>query len=294
MAGNIQELARAKVNLTLHVGRVITDADRFHGYHPLDSLVVFADIGDVITVEPADAYSLEIIGPFADALKSEADNLVSRAVRVAAGLIQEGLGKDGNVRVTLDKRLPVSSGLGGGSADAAAVLRALVPETVPREKLMEVALSLGADVPACVMNRTLRMTGIGDSLAAVPGVGSVAAVLANPGVAVSTPEVFRRFDSGGDIRETPRPQKHEGNLLARAQDGRNDLEPPAIARVPEVGELIRDMSAQAGCKLARMSGSGASVFGVFGSDAEAKAAAATLLQDGHWAVACRLGETDDG
>ena len=280
-------LAPAKINLTLHVGRVIADADRFHGYHPLDSLVVFADVGDELSIEPAAEPGLTVDGPYADGLPDGEDNLVLRALR-AANRVEPGAG-DRHVRLT--KTLPVASGLGGGSADAAATLRACLPG---HPDLMETALSLGADVPACVLGRTLRMTGIGDTLSPLPGLGSVAAVLANPGVAVSTPEVFRRFDADTRPdwpREAPRPQAHEGDLLARALDGRNDLEPAATAMEPGIAELTREMAAAPGCRLARMSGSGASVFGLFEDDARARAFADGLAASrGIWAVACRLGD----
>ena len=279
------ELARAKVNLTLHVGRVIRDADRFHGYHPLDSLVVFADVGDVVTVEPDERYALTVTGPFGAGLEADETNLVTRAVRAA-----ERLGADGHLAVTLDKRLPVASGLGGGSADAAAVLRALVREDVSEDELMREALGIGADVPVCLRSTTQRMTGIGDTLTPVPGAGSVAAMLANPGVGVSTAEVFRRFDARDDVRDTPRPQLASGDLLARARNGRNDLEPVAVAMVPAIGELIAAMDGFDGCELARMSGSGASVFGLFATDAQARAAADALCARGVWAMACHLGD----
>ena len=279
--GTRSETARAKVNLTLHVGRIIRDADRFHGYHPLDSLVVFADIGDRLTAKPADAFSLDIKGPFGDGLDPGEDNLVTRAVRAA-----DRMGADVDTALLLEKHLPVASGIGGGSADAAATLRLLAND---HPGLEEAALQIGADVPACLTSRTLRMTGIGETLTPLPGLGQVDAVLCNPGVAVSTAEVFRRFDAG-EVRETPRPQLHHGSLLERAQDGRNDLEPVAIAIAPVIGEVREALAGQKGCKLARMSGSGATCFGLFENADTARAAAETLSARGWWTVACKLGD----
>ena len=279
-------LARAKINLTLHVGRVIRDADRFHGYHPLDSLVVFADVGDELGFEAAAEPELVLGGPFGKDLPADGTNLVTRALH-AANRVQPG---SGNLRVTLSKHLPLSSGVGGGSADAAAVLRHALEG---QSGLADIALSLGADVPACVTNRTLRMTGVGEDITPLPGLGTLPAVLANPGVSVSTAEVFRHFDAG-EPRETPRPQVHGGTLLERALAGRNDLAPIAKALAPSIAELEERMTAQPGCTLARMSGSGATVFGLFGTDAEAEDAARTLRDAGvPWAVACTLGDAEE-
>ena len=277
-------LARAKINLTLHVGRVIRDADRFHGYHPLDSLVVFADVGDELRFEAAVEPELVLGGPFGEGLPVDGTNLVTRALH-AANRAEPG---SGNLRVTLGKHLPLSSGVGGGSADAATVLRYALAE---HPDLADMALSLGADVPACVTNRTLRMTGVGEDITLLPGLGTLPTVLANPGVSVSTAEVFRRFDAG-DPRETPRPQAHGGTLLERALAGRNDLAPVAKALAPGIAELEERMAARPGCALARMSGSGATVFGLFGTDAEAEDAARALRDAGvPWAVACTLGDS---
>jgi 4-diphosphocytidyl-2-C-methyl-D-erythritol kinase len=277
------EVARAKINLTLHVGRVIRDADRFYGYHPLDSLVVFADIGDRIEVSPAKTFELNIGGPFEDGLDPGEDNLITRAVRAAGRL-----GADTNVRIDLHKALPVASGVGGGSADAAATLRALCGD---KYDLSETALQLGADVPVCLLSETMRMTGIGETLTPLPGLGSVSAVLCNPGVAVSTAEIFAAFDSG-DVKETPRPQSHEGSLLERALEGRNDLQPYAVAKAPIIQEVIDALDAAKACQFARMSGSGATCFGLFETDAQAKECARELTQKNWWAVACRLGDDE--
>ena len=282
MSATRTETAPAKVNLTLHVGRVIRDAERFHGYHPLDSLVVFADFGDTLTFEPARVPTLDVRGEFGEGLETGPGNLVTRALALA-----ERLGADGAQAVTLDKSIPVAAGLGGGSADAAAVMRALCGPGVEAEAL----LGLGADVPACYMSRSLRMTGVGECVTPLDGLGQVDAVLANPGVAVSTAAIFRALDSH-DPRETPRPQAASGTLLERALAGRNDLQPVAEGLEPAIRELREHLSATDGCELARMTGSGASVFALYTSPGAADAAASGLRARGVWARACRLGDAD--
>ena len=282
MSDALRETAPAKVNLTLHVGRVIRDADRHHGYHPLDSLVVFADVGDTLTFHPSETPSLEITGTFAEGLETDATNLVSRALALAERVCGASLHT-----VHLDKSLPVAAGLGGGSADAGAVVRALCKDDMSADDL----LSLGADVPACTLSRTLRMTGIGECVAPLPGLGQVDAVLANPGVAVSTAAIFRALD-GHDPRETPRPQAHSGTLLERALAGRNDLQPVAEDLQPAIRDLREHLAASDGCQLARMTGSGASVFALYPTPDQARIAVDTLRTQGVWARSCRLGDPD--
>ena len=242
--------------------------------------MVFADFGDTLELRDADANSLSIGGRFGEGLDAGDTNLVTRALASA-----ERLGAS-PAAVTLTKDIPIAAGLGGGSADAAAVLRARLLDTPERDAA---ALALGADVPACVVSRTLRMTGIGETVRELPGLGQVQAVLANPGVAVSTAAIFKAFDSA-PAKETPRPQAVEGDLLSRALDGRNDLQPIAVALQPVIGELIRTLEATKGCQLARMTGSGASVFAIYPEAALAEHAAATLSERGVWARACRLGD----
>ena len=273
-----KEQARAKINLTLHVGRVIKDpSDPYYGYHPLDSLVVFADIGDELEIFDAEKTTLSIGGPFGMGLTAEGDNLILRALKAANASPQS---------VTLEKHLPVSAGIGGGSANAAAILRMCDIDDVG------MAVSLGADVPVCLRSETAHMTGIGDDVTLIPDMGQLHALLVNPRVAVSTGAIFKAFDASPDIRETPRPMRANGDLLSRALDGRNDLEPIAMAQAPVIGDVLRMLASQNGCQLARMSGSGATCFGVFESSrALRKAEAAIRAQAPEWwCVATLLGD----
>lgn len=273
-----KERARAKINLTLHVGRVIKDpSDPFYGYHPLDSLVAFAGIGDEIEMFDAEETSLSIEGPFGVGLTSGGDNLISRAL-ISAGAAPQS--------VTLKKHLPVSAGIGGGSANAAAVLRMCGVDD------LAMAVALGADVPVCLCSGTAHMTGIGEDVTLIPDMGQLHALLVNPGVAVSTAAIFKAFDEAADTPETPRPIKTRGDLLSRALDGRNDLEPIAIAQAPVIGDVLRMLASQSGCQLARMSGSGATCFGLFESDRDLRKAKAAIASQAPswWCEATLLGD----
>lgn len=275
MSGAVRAAAPAKINLYLHVtGR------RDDGYHTLDSLVVFAAVLDVVAVEAADDLTLAVDGPFADAVPTGDDNLVLRAARALAGETEAARG----ARIALTKRLPAASGIGGGSADAAATLRALcrlwgvAPDAAT---LHRIALALGADVPVCLDGKAAFMGGIGEKLAAAPPLPEAWLVLANPGVPVSTPDVFaaRRGDFSKDGRFTYAPST-AAELAALLAARRNDLEAPAIAIAPVIEDVRAAMAAQAGCLLARLSGSGATVFGLFGT-AEKAAQAALALAGKH-------------
>ncbi|WP_026941553.1 4-(cytidine 5'-diphospho)-2-C-methyl-D-erythritol kinase [Hellea balneolensis] len=274
----LKEPAKAKINLTLHVGRIIKDvSDPFYGYHPLDSLVVFADIADEIVMSPAEVTALSIEGPFGASLTGENDNLILRALRAASAKPHQ---------IKLTKNLPVSAGIGGGSANAAAVLRMCGVDD------LHTAVSLGADVPVCLRSETAHMTGIGKDVTLMPNMGQLHAVLVNPGVAVSTGKIFKAFDAAPDIRETPRPMKQKGDLLVRALDGRNDLEPIAIAQAPIIGDVLRMIASQIGCQLARMSGSGATCFGVYENRTAARRAKAAIKAQAPdwWCEAVILGD----
>lgn len=263
--------AHAKLNLYLHItGR------RPDGYHLLDSLVAFASIGDRVTVSEAPELTFTVEGEFAAQVPSgaaAADNLVVRA----ASLLAEILDRSPDVAIHLYKSLPPASGIGGGSADAAATLRALaalwgIDEEDPR--LEEPAGRLGADVPACLMSRTSRMRGIGDLLEPAPALSGVPIVLANPLVPVSTPEVFSRFhgvfsESSGPID----PPTGPAALVRWLAERRNDLTGPAEEVAPRIGAVLAALSGEDGCLLARMSGSGATCFGLFGTRKSAIAAA---------------------
>ena len=272
----IEALARAKVNLALHV-----TGQRADGYHLLDSIVAFADHGDRITVEHAAALSLTLTGPFANGLSST-DNLVLRAARA--------LGPDRGAHITLQKNLPVASGIGGGSADAAATLHALsqlwsAPLPPPGS-----LLTLGADLPVCLAGHPARMQGIGDLITPLP-LPPAWLVLANPGVALPTAQVFRALhDRNQPGLAPPPPLNNTAALVLYLQTTRNDLEPPARALVPDISDTIAALGRQPGCLLARMSGSGATCFGLFTSQAEAQTAARSL-QTAHpewWAIAAAL------
>ncbi|WP_035693335.1 4-(cytidine 5'-diphospho)-2-C-methyl-D-erythritol kinase [Azospirillum halopraeferens] len=296
----VTQAAPAKLNLYLHVlGR------RDDGYHELDSLAVFADAGDTVTVQPAPARvalrgaglppagpRLAVSGPFAPVLLGEnpAHNLVNRAAHALAAR----LGRDADVMIHLEKRLPVASGIGGGSADAAATLRALarlweVPFDDPR--LYEVAVTLGADVPVCLAGRPAFMGGIGERLDAAPALPACHAVLANPGVAVPTPAVFRArrgpFSAPARFAHAPADAAALAALLA---ERRNDLAEPALTVAPVIADVLAALDATDGCLLARLSGSGATGFGLYATAARAQAAAATLAarQPGWWVTAARL------
>ncbi len=248
------EFAPAKVNLCLHV-----TGQRADGYHLLDSLVVFAGVGDQITIAPGDG--LRITGPQVGALPVSDDNLCLRAARLMGG----------GVAITLDKRLPVASGIGGGSADAAAVLRAMarLGRALPPP---EQALGLGADVPVCLAGQPVRMTGVGETLTPV-ALPAGWLVLANPGVSVSTPAVFRALTRRDypPIPALPSFADAEG-LAGFLSTQRNDLEAPAMSLAPVIGTVRKALSVQPGCLLARMSGSGATCFGLFATEASAEAA----------------------
>lgn len=248
--------ARAKVNLTLHV-----TGKRADGYHLLDSLVVFAGVGDTVVATPG-PLSLTVTGAEAAALSG--DNLVSKAARLMGG-----------AALHLEKRLPVASGIGGGSADAAATLHAMAALTGRPLPGAAAVLSLGADVPVCLMGRAVRMTGVGEGLEPVqvpPGW----LVLANPRRGVSTPEVFRALDGLG-APMPPIPAFHDtADLAAWLRGTRNDLEPAAIRVLPVIAQVRDALAALPGCLFARMSGSGATCFGLFATKAEAVAGAAML------------------
>jgi 4-diphosphocytidyl-2-C-methyl-D-erythritol kinase len=281
----LTELAPAKVNLHLHVtGR------RADGYHLLDSLVVFAGAADRLVASPAEGLSLSVTGPFAAGLSGEADNLVLRAARRLA----EATGARAGARLVLEKNLPVASGIGGGSADAAAALRLLSRfwGVAPgRESLDGLAQGLGADVPACLRSEALLMAGIGEVLSPAPAVPACGLVLVNPGVAVATPAVFRA--RGGGFRERARfPAGGWADASALAESLRatgNDLEVPAIGLAPVIGDALAELRGLPGCLLARMSGSGATCFGLFASAALARAALAGIDRPGWWRWAGGLG-----
>jgi 4-diphosphocytidyl-2-C-methyl-D-erythritol kinase len=263
------EKAPAKINLTLRVlGR------RADGYHDIESLVAFAGVGDALTFTPGEDLALTVGGPTAAAAGDVADNLVLKAAHALAERVA-GLRLG---RFTLSKRLPVGAGLGGGSADAAAALRLLARANglAPDDpNLVQAARATGADVPVCLDPRTRRMCGIGDILSDPLDLPRLFALLVNPGVAVATADVFAALAAppAGQSAPTTLP---EGGLLAEIAGGRNDLEAPAIELEPAIADVLAVLRKLPGCRLARMSGSGATCFGLFESNRAASAAARTL------------------
>ena len=265
------EKAPAKINLTLRV--LCRRAD---GYHDIESLVAFAGVGDALTFTPGDDLALTVGGPTAAAAGDVADNLVLKAARALAERVTGvRLG-----RFTLSKRLPVAAGLGGGSADAAAALRllaranALAPDD-PR--LSQAARATGADVPVCLDPRPRRMRGIGDVLSDPLDLPRLFAVLVNPGVAVATADVFAALSAPPAGQSAPAAQPlGPAPLLAEIAGGRNDLEAPAIELEPAIADVLAVLRKLPGCRLARMSGSGPTCFGLFDSSRAASAAGRTL------------------
>jgi 4-diphosphocytidyl-2-C-methyl-D-erythritol kinase len=250
----MREIAYAKINLALRVRARQPD-----GYHRIETIFAFCEHGDILTATAADVLSLEVTGPFADALGEE-ENLAIQAARA--------LGR--TVALTLDKRLPVAAGLGGGSADAAAVLRMLSGG-------MDVAAGLGADVPACLLSRTARGEGRGDRVAPldIPELAGTPVLLVNPGVPLPTRRVFADWDG---VDKGP---------LEDWESGGNDLEAPSRRLAPVIGDVL---DALAGARIARMSGSGATCFGLYESKADRDAAAARIAAShpGWWLLKSRL------
>ncbi len=260
----IEAFAPAKINLTLHV-----TGQRPDGYHLLDSLVVFADLGDRLWLEAGPALSLEVTGEFAAGVPTDARNLVWRAAELA--------GWTGHIR--LEKNLPHGAGIGGGSSDAAALLRALGASVD--------AVALGADVPVCVLSRAARMQGIGEALTPVD-LAPLHAVLVNPGVHVATPAVFKALERKDNA---PMADMPNGDVLEWLRAQRNDLETPALHCAPELARVRTALEAFDTAQLVRMSGSGATFFALMPARADADAAV-RALQAAHpdwWCRACRLG-----
>jgi len=264
------EKAPAKINLTLRVlGR------RADGYHDIESLVAFAGVGDALTFTPGDDLALTVGGPTAAAAGDVANNLVLTAAHALAERVA-GLRLG---RFTLSKRLPVAAGLGGGSADAAAALRLLARANslAPDDpNLVQAARATGADVPVCLDPRTRRMRGIGDILSDPLDLPRLFALLVNPGVAVATADVFAALAAPPAGQSAPAALPEGDALLAEVARGRNDLEAPAIELEPAIAVVLAVLRKLPGCRLARMSGSGATCFGLFDSSRAASAAARTL------------------
>ncbi|MGA7327611.1 MAG: 4-(cytidine 5'-diphospho)-2-C-methyl-D-erythritol kinase [Rhodomicrobium sp.] len=285
----IHERARAKVNLTLHVlGR------RLDGYHELRSLIAFADIADELTFDPAGPAGLILEGPFAEAIDGE--NLILKAKRTVAGWLGREL--DGAFR--LQKRIPVAAGLGGGSSDAAAAIRVLFRaygSDRSVENFVTKSAIIGADVPVCLYNKAALVAGLGERISPAPYLGTLPAVLVNPGIKVPTAEVFGRLnappysgDWEGEANATDDSFASPEDVALALEDGRNDLQPAAIALKPAIAEVLDALRNRRGCVLARLSGSGPTCFGLFPSPEIASAAADEIktLRPNWWVAATTL------
>lgn len=277
--------APAKVNLTLHVlGR------RPDGYHELDSLVAFAGVADDLVLRPGPGLELTVEGPTAGAAGPPGDNLVIRAAEAFAQRLPGVL--LGSFQLT--KRLPAAAGIGGGSSDAAAALRLLAEAnrlSLDAPEVMAAARATGADVPVCLQPRARVMRGVGERVGPALDLEPLACVLVNPGVAVPTPDVFRALAlaPGQSLGADPHPEiplrATPGDLVRMLGLARNDLEPAAISLAPVIGAALAHLRVTPGCRLARMSGSGATVFALY-DDLAAASRAARAFRDAepHWWV----------
>jgi 4-diphosphocytidyl-2-C-methyl-D-erythritol kinase len=266
--------APAKINLTLHV-----TGQRADGFHLLDSLVVFGDIGDRITVSPSDRLRLAVSGPMAKGVPTDGSNLVLKAAEMM------GLSAD----IQLEKHLPAAAGLGGGSADAAATIRALCEMAGRSPPGLRELLKLGADVPLCMLDNPTRMQGIGERLTPVDAPQNLAIILVNPGVSVPTGSVFQRLGQKDQAPMGPRPAGHDmADWLRWLAHQRNDLQSPAISLEPVIGLVLDALQQRDGCVLARMSGSGATCFAIMRDGDCRDRAVEALLQTfpGWWVKPC--------
>ena len=276
-AQTLTDIAWAKINLALHVRGRMAD-----GNHRIETIFAFAEDGDRLSAAPAEGFSLTIEGPFAEGLSNGDDNLVLRA----AAALRSAANVDAGAALRLEKNVPVASGIGGGSADAAAALRLLARLWRAEAPLEPIAATLGADVPACLASIPARGEGKGDALTPVTGdalTGSPV-LLINPRIPVPTGLVFQAWDriDLGPLRQ--------GDPLEAARAGRNDLEPAAIGMVPVIADLVDWLKARRGAVLARMSGSGATCFALFQNAQDRDEASDQAARDlpGFWMLATRL------
>lgn len=282
----VRQRAQAKVNLTLTVlGR------RPDGYHQIESLVTFASLHDVVTLEPDAPYALAVGGPFARGITGE--NLLARTLTLLRQ-VEPNLSIGS---VTLEKNLPVAAGLGGGSADAAALLRAVRVANVnyiAQVPWREIAAKLGADVPVCLDSKPAVMRGIGERLVPVQSLPQLEVVVVNPRLPLSTADVFAALGAGpapsAPIAPAAPDLPQSSDLLDYMRAHGNDLETPAMRLLPAIAEVKAALQAQSGCRLAAMSGSGPTCFGIFADQAQARSAADRIadLHGGWWVKAARL------
>lgn len=264
----LTETAYAKLNLALHVR-----GKRDDGFHTIETIFAFCDDGDELSGDDAEELTLEVSGPFAADIPDNDANLVTEAARVVRLATEVETGAS----LHLVKNLPVASGIGGGSADAAAALRLLTRLwDVPASQAGELAPLLGADVPACLLSRSCRGEGAGDRVKAIAlGLSDTAVLLVNPGRPLSTRDVFERWDGV------------DRGALGDWRDGRNDLQAAATALVPQIADVLAWLRQQPGADFARMSGSGATCFALF-ADESARDAAASQVPNRWWHLATRL------
>jgi len=288
---DISMLARPKVNLFLHVlGR------RSDGYHTLESLVSFAESGDRLDASAGDLLSLSVEGPFAETLAAGQSNLVLSAAQSLQDWARRAEHSVAGANLLLEKNLPVAAGIGGGSADAAATLNALASLwklDIPRDDLHGIALDLGADVPVCLESRTQMMRGIGEVLQAAPALPPAWLVMVNPMRAVSTAQVFAALDLADQPDAVSMPDKFQSAADLGAwlsAETRNDLEAPARVLEPAIDTVLEALSTCDGAHLSRMSGSGATCFGLFDGQSAAEAARDKVHSEspGWWAEATAL------
>lgn len=287
---SLSAFAPAKVNLFLHVGPLAAD-----GYHPLASLMVFADVGDTVAVQAAEAPEFQVTGPFGHLIEQGPDNLVVQAARA---LFEHVKGPQPPFRLLLDKQLPVAAGLGGGSSDAGATLRLLnsaLDLAIQDEMLTAIAARLGADGPVCLWGKSAVARGRGDRLSAPPTFAPIDAVLVNPRVPSSTGAVYRAYDEAGapggdDLPPLPDAFESPEEMAAILSWCRNDLEAPAVRLAPAIGEVLEILRAEPETLLARMSGSGATCFALCAGDIEAEGLAERLqsMRPDWWVKRCRL------
>lgn len=274
---SISHMARAKINLDL-----LITGQRDDGYHLLDSLVVFADYGDEISVRPSQNLNLDITGPFAGGLREERNNIVLKAAR----LLQDKLDTRQGAEIELVKNLPVSSGIGGGSADAAAAIHGLMELwniTDRISDLDDLPLSLGADVPVCLASATMQMSGTGERLRRIHLKFPLYLLLVNPGISLSTSDIFRARADRKAVFSPSRNLPDDIATIAQLQDilgdGGNDLEHDSCLAVPEIRRVLAEIGQGEKCMVAGMSGSGATCFGLYSTHDAARGQAAIIARN---------------
>lgn len=272
-----REPAPAKINLALHIV-----GQRSNGYHELESLCVFTELCDELIAQPADKDEVVLAGPFGAALRGERSNIVLKALTLFRARFPDKLPQ--GLKIELDKALPVAAGIGGGSADAAAMLRLanrISGLHLDLNDLMDMALELGADVPMCLLSRTAFVKGVGEQISTIPEFPTLQLVLANPGKAVSTADIFRKLAEKDNppIQRDAADFGHISAITMWLEGTRNDLQKPAIEHVPEIADMLVDLGQNKGCLLSRMSGSGATIFGLFGTAGEAMLAAQSFRKN---------------